>query len=361
MRQFSICLILLSLVVMTALLPAQAGSGAVPAEGRRTATGRDAQAQRGWTDPAEYLRLYRLDRIEHTQSLDGPAISPAELQARAEEEYARVADERTRNEFEPIEVPGEAQKSAEDEAAFPMEAHTSFSELAARYWGLSAARIQNIKLAGDQPDVYQAGITAAYNQQWSHAFILSSGNVWVWGDADDDFYDNLNGDSGEWESPEGLYELSAKDYYGWGDQYWGDWYLGYATHYIEDVNLVVHTSAPYQADLLTKHFAFEDWIKNNLTAGHRLITAAASDPYYYAVTDPKATIRNGAYFSCYWSNDHGRRVWDAYKASGYPTAAGTGNADLVRYAKEMMIRTIRYTRGTVKYALDRYGQWTSRY
>lgn len=361
MKRSSATVLLLALLAATAGVLAQSDAGTVPPDGRRTDAGRNLQSQRGWTNPAEYLKIYRLDRVERTRPFDEPATSLEQFRARYEAEYARVADERTRSEFEPVELPDDSLKSAEDTAAFPMEAHTSFSELAARYWGLSTARIQNIKLAGDQPDVYQAGITAAYNQQWSHAFILSSGNVWVWGDADDDFHDNLNGDSGEWESPEGLYELSAKDYYGWGDQYWGDWYLGYATHYIEDVNLVVHTSAPYQADLLTKHFAFEDWIKNNLTAGHRLITAAANDPYYYAVTDPKATIRNAAYFSCYWSNDNGRRVWDAYKASGYPTAAGTGSADLVKYAKEMMVRTIRYTRGTVKYALDRYGQWTSRY
>lgn len=275
-------------------------------------------------------------------------------------EYALVANEQTASELDEVEVPDpDAERGFV--ALYPMSAHTSLSELAAQYWGLAPSRVAKIKSAGDQPDVYQSGLDNTYNQQWSHAFLLNGSGTWFWGDADDDFHDNLNGDSGEWESPEGLNGKSAKDYYQAGNQQQGDWYLGYATHYIEDVNLVVHTSFPSRLDLLSKHFAFEDWIAANLTSGHRLLAAAAADTYYYAVTDPKASINNAAYFVCYGQGGVGKRVWDAYVASGYPTGAGTGSSTLVSAAKEMMIRAARYTRGTIKYALDRYGQWSARY
>lgn len=308
--------------------------------------------------PAEPVHAaYHLDMPDLGDAPEMPRFDLPEVRAAYLAEYALVANERTASELDDVVVPD----GPAIEPLYPMSAHTSFSELAAAYWGLPASRVANIKRAGDQPDVYQAGIDNYYNQQWSHAFLLTGGATWLWGDADDDFYDNLNQSSGEWESPEGLNGKSAKYYYQAGSQYMGDWYLGYATHYIEDVNLVVHTSAPSRTDLLSKHFAFEDWIHANLTSGHRLLSAAAADPYYYAVTDPKASIKNAAYFVCYGQGGVGKRVWDAYVASGYPTAAGAGNATLVAAAKEMMIRAARYTRGTIKYALDKYGQWTARY
>ena len=105
----------------------------------------------------------------------------------------------------------------------------------------------------------------------------------------------------------------------------------------------------------------EDWIKANLTGGHNLLAAAVADPYYYPITEPKTSINTAAYNTSYWAGGTGKRVWDAYVASGYPTTAGSGNATLVAGAKEMMIRAIRYTRGTIKYAFDTYGQWTARY
>lgn len=307
-------------------------------------------------------RNYCLDRPDEGQPPEVTRFDLEEVSRTYEQEYARVATARTRSELDQIELPSEKEE-LDARALYPIAAHTSLTELAAAYWRLPASRVSNMKRAGDQPDFYQTGLSNFYNAQWSHAFILAPGNLWIWGDADDDFHDNLNGDSGEWESPEGLDGKSAMDFYIAGDQYWGDWYVGYATHYIEDINIVVHTSAPSPSrmDLLTKHLTFEDWIDKNLTSGHKLLNAAAADPYYYAVTDPKASIRNAAYFTCYWSSTVGKRVWDAYVASGYPTGAGTGNATLVQAAKEMMIRAARYTRGTVKYALDRYGQWTSRY
>ncbi|MEW6368693.1 MAG: hypothetical protein AB1714_29035 [Acidobacteriota bacterium] len=352
MKAIGICSTILSAVMALVLAGAPALSGAPNGDAVFLVDGKSMPAG------AAVPRDYRLDRPDRGAPPEVTRFDLEEVRAAYLQEYAQVATRRTRSELDPIKLP-----SMRRRALYPMAAHTSLAELAAKYWGLPATRVANIKRAADQPDVYQAGLSNYYNQQWSHAFILASGNVWIWGDADDDFYDNLNGDSGQWESPEGLNGRSASYYYSAGDQYWGDWYVGYASHYIEDVNIVVHTSAPSASrmDLLTKHFAFEDWIGNNLTGGHKLLAAASADPYYYAVTDPKASIRNAAYFTCYWQGGVGKRAWDAYVASGYPTAAGTGNSTLVQAAKEMMIRAVRYTRGSIKYALDRYGQWTSRY
>ena len=239
--------------------------------------------------------------------------------------------------------------------------HKKIVTIAAAKWGLSTARVNNLTAASEMPDVYQSGLDAAYNQQWSHAFMLTSYGWWYWGDADDDFYDNLNQSSGEIESPEGYKGLSAKYYYQAANQYMGDWYLGYACHYIEDVCLVLHTTIPdwYMA---TKHFAFETWVENNLTAGWKLLDAVTADNSYYVVTDPKTAVNQAAYYtSGYYSSVAGKKAWDAYVASGFPTAAGTGNSTLVYYTKSMLVDAGRYVKGTMKYTLDKYGQWTNRY
>ena len=307
--------------------------------------------------------LAEIEEAMHSRGSDpGPAPFDYEAaRAAYEATYSLVADEHTASEFDPIEV--REQEPFGMRVEYPEIGHTSFTEAAATYWGIAATRKANMKAAADKPDTYQSGFSNYYNQQWSHAFLMASGGIWIWGDADDDFADNLNGDSGEIESPEGYNGYSARDYYQVNNQYWGDWYLGYATHYIEDVCIVVHATAPSatRMDILSKHFAFEDWIKANLTAGHKLLAAASADTYYYPVTDPKASINTAAYNTSYWAGGTGKKVWDAYVASGYPTTAGSGNATLVAGAKEMMIRAIRYTRGTIKYTLDKYGQWTAKY
>lgn len=239
--------------------------------------------------------------------------------------------------------------------------HIKVAAVAAAKMGLSAARVNNLAAASEMPDVYQSGFSNGFNQQWSHAFMLTSGGYWYWGDADDDFHDNINQSTSEIESPEGYKGKSAKYYYQAGNQQMGDWYLGYACHYIEDVCLVLHTTVPdyYMA---TKHFAFEAWVENNLTTGHKLLDAVSADNYYYVVTNLKTAVNQAAYYtSGYYSSTYGKKAWDAYAASGYPTGAGTGNATLVANTKGMLVDAGRYVKGTIKYTLDKYGQWTNRY
>ncbi len=239
--------------------------------------------------------------------------------------------------------------------------HQKVVAVAAAKMGLSSARVNKMTAASEMPDVYQSGLENGFNQQWSHAFMLTSGGYWYWGDADDDFHDNIDQYSGEIESPEGYNGRSAKYYYQAGNQQMGDWYLGYACHYVEDVCLVLHTTVPFGA-MATKHFAFETWVENNLTAGHRLLDAVSADNYYYAVTNLKTAVNQAAYYtSGYYSSTYGKKAWDAYVASGYPTAAGTGNSTLVANTKGMLVDAGRYVKGTIRYTLNKYGQWTNRY
>ncbi len=295
-----------------------------------------------------------------------------------EHHYRQIADDRSRSEFDPVEIPVSSipvspipVSPIEDTQSLPLgeglffaeETHCDLTRIAATFWGLSPARIQMMQSAADKPDANQSGLSHGYNQQWSHAYLLAAKNLWLWGDADQDFHDNLVGYEGGLEGPEGYQEKSAAEFYSAGDQRTGDWYVGYATHYIADVSLVLHASvpSPKRLDLLTQHFAFEDWIKANAKAGHRLLDTAEADPYYYIVTEPKTSLHNAAHFISYWTGGLGKQVWDAYGASGYPTQAGSGSPELVAATKEMMIRACRYVKGTIKYALDTYDQTLSTY
>jgi hypothetical protein len=249
--------------------------------------------------------------------------------------------------------------------------HRSLSSIAASQWGLSTGRAANISDASDDPDTYQSGLDNGYNQQWSHAYIFDDwfGSVfYLWGDANEDCRDNLNGPTGG----EGYNGQYAGYYYTSGNQYQGDRYIGYALHYIEDVSLTLHSTAPtslgvtvpyYTVDMITNHFNFETWVQNNMYTGHRLMDAVSGDYNYYAVTDPSQALINAAWASCSYkgTSSIGYLAWKEYRNCGYPTASGSGNATLVENTKKMLISAGRYAKGIVKYALDRYGQWTSGY
>jgi hypothetical protein len=254
---------------------------------------------------------------------------------------------------------------------WPVSGHRSVARIAASQWGLSSGRAAVVSDASDDPDVYQSGIDNGYNQQWSHAYIYDrwfGTSYYLWGDADDDFKDNLDGPLGG-EGYDGKY---AGYWYAAGSQASGDKWLGIALHFIEDVSLTLHSTAPTSmgvtvpmvtVDMLPYHTAFESWVDANLAAGHRLLDAVDEDYYYYAITDPKAAIRNAAWASCSYkgTSSVGYSAWKAYRDSGYPTGAGTGTAALVTNTKKMLVAAGRYAKGAIKYALDKYGQWDSAY
>jgi len=239
--------------------------------------------------------------------------------------------------------------------------HKNFVYACAKKLGLSESRAIIMRDAAEMPDVYQSGLDNAYNQQWSHAYIVIKafwGMQWVWGDADDDFNDNLNGYSGESESPEGYNGKSAADYYTAGNGDLGDWYVGYACHYITDVSFVLHTTLP-DVDMALHHFDFESWIDNNWTAGNNLSQALnnVSASSFYTITDAKAGIRSAVQASNYSYSSNAKLAWDNYKASGFPTSAGTGNSNCVYYTKKMIEEAAKWTGSAIKYALNKYNQW----
>lgn len=242
--------------------------------------------------------------------------------------------------------------------------HVNLSMLAAWKWGLPPSRTNTIGNAADDPDSYESGLDSAFNQQWSHAYLYSPFGFWVWGDANETFDDCITGRlARQLEGPECKDGGSASSYYAAGNQTLGDTYLGYATHYISDVGQVLHASDPTLAlDMLIEHFAFEDWVNNNWTAGHNFQATVAADYYYYPITDLQQAVRNAAWGGSYWnSSGPGRKAWNAYRRSGYPTGAGTGEAELVSSTKQMLIRASRYATGAIKYTLDTYAQWNATY
>lgn len=211
------------------------------------------------------------------------------------------------------------------------------------------------------PDVYQSGFENGYNQQWSHAYMLNSWGKHVYGDADDDFHDNLIGKNNE--KHEGYNFKSADHFYQNNDQYNGDWYLGYALHYIEDAALTLHSSFPSftSPDLLTKHFAFENWVNNNLFNGFFLLEKSLDDYYYYEINDLKKSIYYAAYTSSVWTSDLGQNIWNEYRKCNYPEKTGEGSEKLANLTKELLVNTSRYVKGTMLYILDHYNQWENTY
>lgn len=240
-------------------------------------------------------------------------------------------------------------------------AHKNFTYVCAKKLGLSEERAIIMRDASVMPDVYQVGIENGFNQQWSHAFILTKtwwGAQWLWGDADDDFHDNLDGDSGESESPEGYNGKWAGYYYAQGNRELGDWYVGYACHFMEDVGIVLHTTFP-DFNLAVHHGDFEDWIDANWNSGHNFseVVESVEASEYYSFSDPKRAINQAAKASNWYYSAHGKKAWEAYANSGYPIASGSANNTCVYYTRLMLEETTKWTGAAIKYAMDKYNQW----
>jgi hypothetical protein len=253
------------------------------------------------------------------------------------------------------------EKQSDDFLKYGHVSHKNFVYHCAKKLGIDEDRAVIMRNASIMPDEYQSGIDNAFNQQWSHAYIVIKafwGMQWVWGDADDDFYDNLLGDSGESESPEGYNGKWAGYYYVSGNQDLGDWYVGYACHYISDVSIVLHTSFP-DINMLNYHNDYEEWIDNNWYSGHNFseVGENISASAYYTFSDPKEAIRNAAKGSNYSYNNYARKAWDNYMSSGHPTDSGTGNEACVTNTRKMIAEAVKWTGGAIKFALNRYDQW----
>lgn len=245
--------------------------------------------------------------------------------------------------------------------SWAMPTHQYLVYIAARKLGLPETRAAIMRDAAYLPDIFQAGIDNFYNQQWSHAYIYWAtwfGPVWVWGDADDDFHDNLFGPSGELESPEGYNGKWAGYYYTQGNQPLGDWYVGYGCHYIADVSLFLHTTIP-DLNLALHHTDYEEWIHENWDQGHgfRTLVEAVSANEFRTFTDAKGAIRWAARNSNLNYNSVARTAWNQYVACGFPRGAGTGNSALVNATAQLLREALKNTGGAIKMTLNHYHQW----
>jgi hypothetical protein len=223
-------------------------------------------------------------------------------------------------------------------------AHDKTTYICAKQWGLSDTRANYMSGASHLPDVYDNEGTVPGTQNWRHGWVQLVNGVWVWGSADAWCNANIRGS--------GYNSKSAYYYYGVGNRNQGDWYLGYASHYLEDVGNPWHTSANIVQQLAT-HGSYETWVENNWTSGWNLSASVANDYSYYAVSDPAASTRNLAIYS----NSRNTTIYNAYVNSGKPTGAGTGNSTLVSETRTRIRDTGRYVKGLIKFTLDAKGAW----
>ncbi|MBF0361371.1 MAG: hypothetical protein HQK49_10180 [Oligoflexia bacterium] len=255
--------------------------------------------------------------------------------------------------------------------------HQKITTIAATALGLSIERVKNIAAASGMPDKNQGGISGGFNQQWSHGLLFNNKKEIKWGDANTDYHDNLlglkNNDRYDDNPLDEIDETtssvkleswengSADKFYLQNDQQKGDWYLGYASHYIVDLTTPIHTTVPgfSHLEILSKHFNFELWIANNFDKGHNLATVAINDNKIYSITNPREDAKKAAWNACYWNDvdGYGQRLWDLYKQEGYPTEENSGNAELVEAAKIMILEAVRWSKSTIKWGLDNYQQW----
>lgn len=237
--------------------------------------------------------------------------------------------------------------------------HNQITYICAKKLGLSEERAKVMGEAAEMPDFTQSGIQNGFNQQWSHCYLYSYFGDWMWGDADDDLHDNIDG-ALPGEDHEGYADKDAGYYYNKGVRSTGDWYVGYATHYMEDVCQPLHSTfiLPWTS-IATHHFDYEEWVYNNWTKGHRFVDAAkgVSPSEFYHITDLKQAVYDASAYSSVFKNQLAEDLWNSYYYQDFPTGTGQGSKEAVEYTRIMIREAAKWTGGVIKYSLDKYQQW----
>ncbi|NJO89464.1 MAG: hypothetical protein HC831_11290 [Chloroflexia bacterium] len=308
--------------------------------------------------------IYLFSSCEKEKDLNVEPESQIEEVIKPEKAMADPTDE-----FSGIITPEDELLTFRQSLKWDRPMHKEMTYIAAKKLGLSDYRANIMKNSADLPDYYQSGLDNGYNQQWSHAYLC--GSV-VWGDAEEDYGDNLDQETGGWwdshtDGAEGYAGKSAKYYYERGNRNLGDWYVGYATHYVQDVSLTLHSSYPGYY-MIAHHFDFESWVQNNWSSGWNFKQYAEnlSVSNYYTMSlssNPQNAVITAANNACYDnhnSNTHAYyayRAWETYKSAGFPTSVGSGNSTLAYYTSKMIQEATKWTGATIKYGLSKYNQW----
>ncbi|MGI6479525.1 MAG: hypothetical protein ACOX0M_08820 [Salinivirgaceae bacterium] len=245
---------------------------------------------------------------------------------------------------EPIEFPEFVEcKLPESTEKWGGTPHSKLMFIAAKYWKLSDSRANRMAAGAPMPDQHDNEGTIPGTQQWRHGYIYLYGYYTGIGVADAMCANNINGSG---------YNKRSAFYYYPSNKWMGDWYLGYAAHYLQDVANPWHTSANIYQQLAT-HNGYENWVSANWDSGHNFESVVNADKYYYSVTNPAAAVR----YLALWSNYRNTTIYDAYVASGKPTGLNGGNDALIEGTKELLIAACRYSKGLIKHTLDAENAW----
>jgi hypothetical protein len=221
------------------------------------------------------------------------------------------------------------------------------------------------------PDYYDEGINDGnIVQQLYHSLIFSPSGQLLIGFADRCVTDNIKGG---WMNEFSRYGKSAAYYFNKHTMYnkrKGFEYIGYASHYLTDMNLMLHTTFPLDmygvnlGNLESSHYDYESWIEDNWDKGHRFKDEAASVPrsqFYNPNTyggDLARYTREAAMACNYHLNDNMEAMWKSYWRHGHPKRGMLPEStSAVIYTRWMIRESVKWTGGMIKYTLDHYKDW----
>ena len=133
------------------------------------------------------------------------------------------------------------------------------------------------------------------------------------------------------------YTVLAKDMFNIGNNYEGYKYLGYASHYLEDVGTPVHTDMDV-INQLSFHLGYEEWIDLHWTEiENRLFLKLGELGIPVKCDTVQGHIKNFASFS----NDFITDIWDAMKTND--------NETLYNITVPCVLNMVLYTAGYYNY------------
>lgn len=228
---------------------------------------------------------------------------------------------------EPVAIPTPVQSTPAPDSKWWGGGHIDLATLAGQHMGFS--RATTMGSYADDPDTNDGGWSNLYYQQLSHAYMYTDiGNLWYWGTANLACQDWFN---------------TAKANYSAGSKANGDKYLGYATHYMADVSNSYHADIDYQIwPSAATHAQVEQYIGDHWAD---VMNYIRNDYYYYAVSDPNATVKA---IALHTHLDH-NAIYSAYQQSD--------KTNFMNLEKENIKMVARYLKGLIKYCLDQGHGW----
>ncbi len=234
-------------------------------------------------------------------------------------------------------------KNEEVRILWNADTHQDIIYIACKKWGVSDYYAGVARDHADDPDYWTQIPPPPGYPDWMWNFIMQVVHSWT-------HYYNPDWGTGSAPSECKYYADTAKNKYSNGDLYSAYENLGYASHFMTDVN-PLHTGAELSQVMLSAlrfgnikyiHYAYEDYVTSNWNSGYNFKSVVENNWYYYPISDPEQATKNLASYTHQYADTI---VWTIFANPN----TWQSDQNIKNITENCLLETAKYTLGLVKY------------